>query len=90
MKKYYVTGGGIVTKEIKRETDASVWLSTSTGTIREAKKTSWSAYCDTFDEALSWASERAERDIALAKRRMFYAEEYAQKVKDWGHRKDEK
>lgn len=68
--------------EISRETDKSVWIKTKFGEQREAKKTNYYRYFDTWEEAHQHLLSEAEKDIMNAERRLENAKHKLMSIKE--------
>lgn len=78
MKKYRTSPYGklIETVEVERETEASVWINGQ----RNAKRTEYHSYFDTFAEAKQHLLDLAEKSVNSAQLRLERAKERYDKV----------
>ena len=81
MKKYKTSGtwrARIEVVKIERETEQSVWIKGR----RNAKRTEYDCYFDTWDEAKAYLLKQAEAQLASARSRLEHARENYDHIKD--------
>ena len=79
MKKYMTKKYGVIIEkvEVERETESSIW----TDGVRNAKRSGWSNFFDTFDEAKDFLMKESESHLLYNEKRLEAAKNRLAEVK---------
>lgn len=76
VKKYRTNGRAIAVVEVSKETEQSVWVDGR----RNAKRSEYYNFFDTWDEAHENLKDRAQRKVVSARRSLDFAMEDLEKI----------